>query len=86
MTIQELTAMSLMDVEEASVDKLINIKDVHIDTQKTKSERLLDAIEQLKNPYLFLVNNTVIKIEYTPGAPELESVIANVLLGKGHDA
>ena len=46
------------------LDSLVDIRDVKIDQSKPVEERMKSYVEQIKNPYLFKVGNTVVRVSY----------------------
>ncbi|MCD8188917.1 MAG: hypothetical protein LUD78_01620 [Clostridiales bacterium] len=69
MTLEELKRKS--EVDPATVDRetLVDVKDVHIRTDLNDSERMLDYIQQIKNPYCYLSNGMVVKISFSGKKP-----------------
>lgn len=43
---------------------LVDIRDVQIDRSLPMEERIKSYIEQVKNPYMFKVGNTVVRVSY----------------------
>ena len=43
---------------------LVDIRDVKIDRSLPIEERVKSYVEQVKNPYLFKVGNTVVRVSY----------------------
>ena len=65
-TIKEVVRVTLeemknVDVRTVSRDELVDIRDVHIDPDLPKEERILQFVKQIKNPYCFKVGNVVVK-------------------------
>lgn len=50
-----------MDVQSLDRDVLTDIRDVRIDPDLGKEERIADFIMQIKNPYLFRCGNLVVQ-------------------------
>lgn len=46
------------------LDSLVDLRDVKIDTSKSLDERMKSYVEQIQNPYLFKVGNTVVRVSY----------------------
>ena len=46
------------------LDSLVDIRDVKIDRTQPVEERMKSYVEQIKNPYLFKVGNTVVRVSY----------------------
>lgn len=44
--------------------ELVDIRDVKIDTSLPVEERLKSYVEQIKNPYIFKVGKTVVRVRY----------------------
>lgn len=47
-----------------SDEELVDIRNVHIDPALPVEERVKSYVSQIKNPYLFLVGQTVVRVEY----------------------
>lgn len=45
---------------------LADLRDVHIDTTRTLPERTAAFLRQVRNPYLFKVDDLIIKTVYLP--------------------
>ncbi|MCC8130235.1 MAG: hypothetical protein LUC38_04975 [Oscillospiraceae bacterium] len=46
------------------LDSLIDIRDVRIDRTLPLEERMKSYVEQIKNPYMFKVGDTVVRVSY----------------------
>lgn len=46
------------------LESLVDIRDVKIDRSKPVEERMKSYVEQIKNPYLFKVGNTIVRVSY----------------------
>ena len=46
------------------LDSLVDIRDVRIDRTLPIEERVKSYVEQVKNPYMFKVGNTVVRVSY----------------------
>ena len=71
--------MKLSDVSLGDVDEISSIK---IDRRKPSNERILDFLKKTKNPYIFKVNNTLVRISFSnndrTAADCLTSVLKNL--------
>ena len=54
----KLEEMSRMEYGAANKDELVDIETVHIDPDLPPAERLLNYLEQIKNPYCFRCGDT----------------------------
>ena len=64
MDIQILKDMANIDITTVSRESLIDIKNVTINTDKEKQERILDFFQQIKNPYCFICNGMIVKMNF----------------------
>lgn len=64
MTLTELEEMKKVDPRTVDRSKLVQRKDVKVRSKGTKQERIMDYIEQIKNPYCYLEGKTVVKISF----------------------
>lgn len=48
-----------------NLNDLVDIKDVEINMELTKDERICNFIEQIKNPYLFKCGNIVVECVFS---------------------
>ncbi|MCB6199006.1 hypothetical protein L0P51_16670 [Acetatifactor sp. DFI.5.50] len=46
------------------LDSLVDIRDVKIDRSMSVEDRMKSYVEQIKNPYMFKVGNTVVRVSY----------------------
>ena len=46
------------------LDSLVDIRDVKIDQSLPVEERMKSYVEQIKNPYMFKVGKTVVRVSY----------------------
>ena len=58
MTIEE---MKSVDIRTVRREDLVDIRDVHVDPDLPKEERIRSFVEQIKNPYCFKVGNVIVK-------------------------
>ena len=68
--------MKLEDVTLDDVDELSSIK---IDRRKSSNERILDFLTKVKNPYIFKVNDRLVKIEFCNNDKKVEDYITSVI-------
>ena len=54
----------IKDIKDISLDELVDIQDVKINTKLPKDERIADYIKQIKNPYLYKYKNFKIKVSF----------------------
>ena len=57
--------MQNMDLKDVSLDDVDEISSIKIDKRKSSNERILDFLSKTKNPYIFKVNNKLVKISFS---------------------
>ena len=68
--------MKLSDVSLDDVDEIYSIK---IDRRKSSNERILDFLRKTKNPYIFKVNNTLVRISFSNNDRTADDCLTSVL-------
>ena len=61
------------------LDSLVDIRDVKIDRSQPVEERMKSYVEQIKNPYLFKVCNTVVRVSYANTQATINDNFVNLL-------
>ena len=58
---------------------LVDIRDVKIDRSMSVEDRMKSYVEQIKNPYMFKVGNTVVRVSYTNTQATINDNFVNLL-------
>ncbi|MCD8354137.1 MAG: hypothetical protein LUC47_07500 [Clostridiales bacterium] len=53
-----------VQADSLTQDQLVDIRDVKIDRSLPSEDRVKSFVEQIKNPYLFKVGGTVVKVSF----------------------
>lgn len=61
------------------LDSLVDIRDVKIDRSMSVEDRMKSYVEQIKNPYMFKVGNTVVRVSYANTQATLNDNFVNLL-------
>ena len=61
------------------LDSLVDIRDVRIDRSMSVEERMKSYMEQIKNPYMFKVGNTVVRVSYANTQATINDNFVNLL-------
>ena len=77
MTFQE---MRDIDIRTVNPDILVDIKNVQINTSLPRDERMLDYLEQIKNPYCFKVGKAAVKVSFADTEATVEDCLERYLL------
>ena len=60
---------------------LVDIRDVSIDREQPVSERIKSFVSQVKNPYLFKVGDTVVRVSYANTQATISDNFINMIAG-----
>ncbi len=72
LTQEGISAMREVDVRTVDPDTLRDIRDIKVNTELPKKERILDFIKQIGNPYCYRYGKYVVKVSYTDTNVTLE--------------
>lgn len=61
------------------LDSLVDIRDVKIDRSMSVEDRMKSYVEQIKNPYMFKVGNTVVRVSYANTQATITDNFVNLL-------
>lgn len=61
------------------LDSLVDIRDVKIDRSMSAEDRMKSYVEQIKNPYMFKVGNTVVRVSYANTQATINDNFVNLL-------
>lgn len=78
-----MTLKEMREVNPATVDRstLVQRSSVKVNPKKSKQERIMDYIEQIKNPYCYLEGKTVVKISFAETPRTIEDCVHSYLSG-----
>jgi len=74
-----LEQMKNVDISTVDPAKLVDIREIQIDEQKTREERLRDFVMQVKNPYCFRVGKVAVKLTFPEAGATLEDRLQNLM-------
>ena len=81
-TVEQIKAMQDVDIRSVDPDTLRDIRDVKVNTDLPKSERILDFIRQIGNPYCYRHGKYVVKVSFTDTDVTLEDRMLSYLRSK----
>jgi len=76
----DFEAMRSVDIRTVDPAALTDIRDVKVNTELSKNERILDFIRQVKNPYLYKCGKMVVKVSFAETEATLEDKLESYLL------
>lgn len=59
---------------------LVDIKDVSVDKNLTKEERIAEFIRQIKNPYCFKCGKFTVRAQFSESSVSLEDCLKQILI------
>ena len=75
-----LEQMKNTDVRSVDPAMLVDIRDVSVNTDLPKEERMLDYLGQIKNPYCFKCGKIVVKVSFADTQATIEDRLEKYLL------
>ncbi len=71
----------IRDIKDISLDELVDIQDVKVDINLSREEKIIDYINQIKNPYMYRYKNFKIKVSFddSQNAKTLEECLENYI-------
>lgn len=78
----ELDRLKNMDIEQCEPDQLVDLRSVSIDKSLPVPERISSFVKQIKNPYLFKVDDITVKVEFSSGKSLEDSLLSFLLAEK----
>ncbi len=80
MTAEDHRKFLEMDFSDAKLEELADIGKIRIDRKKSVEERKRQYLNQVKNPYLVKVGDTMVKIRFANNGVSFEDAFENLLL------
>lgn len=74
-TNDDLKKMKNVDIKTVDVESLKDIRDVKIDPDLPREERIKSFLDQIGNPYLFRCNGHVVRVKFAETDRTLEDCL-----------
>lgn len=74
-TPDDLKKMKLVNIEAVDAESLVDIRDVKINPDLSKEERIAQFLNQIGNPYCFRFNGCVVQVSFTETERTLEDCL-----------
>ena len=71
--------MANMQTRQDLLATLVDIRDVKIDRSQPVEDRMKSYVEQIKNPYMFKVGNTIVRVSYSNTQSTIKDNFVNLL-------
>lgn len=72
---QMLADMRQQNIKEVNADDLVDIRTVSVDTSLPSEQRMMNYLEQVKNPYLFRCVDAVVSVRFSAGGTALDGLL-----------
>lgn len=69
-----------MENKQELLDSLVDIRDVKIGRSLPVEERMKSYVEQIKNPYMFKVGKTIVRVSYANTTQTINDNFLNLLM------
>lgn len=79
MTYENLKELQDIDIHTVELETLVDIKDIKIDTNLPKEERIEDFLRQIRNPYCFRCGKLIIKISNMDALEKFEEKLKSYI-------
>lgn len=76
-SINELNTMKNASFQDYGIDDLIDLREVRIDKERPRCQRITDFIHATRNPYIFKVGDVIVKIQCNPDGKSFSDALAN---------
>ena len=78
----EMNCLKNADIKQCEPDQLVDLRSVSIDKSLPVSERMRSFVKQIKNPYLFKVDDITVKVEFSSGKSLEDSLLTFLMAEK----
>ena len=75
----KIIACKKISMNEVDIDKIDDLLEIKISKKKKGNERILEFIKNVSNPYIFKINNKIVKVEFTDNGVSAEESITNIV-------
>lgn len=68
-----------LSLKDVNIDEVDEITDIKVNKRKSRNERILDFLNEVKNPYIFKMNGRLIQIAFADTDRTAEECLTNVI-------
>lgn len=76
---EKLEEMASVDVREADINSLTDLRDIVVDAKKPVSEKMASFAEQTKNVYIHRIGDYVVKVRFREEGPTMNDKMKEYL-------
>jgi len=75
-----LEQMKNIDIRDVDINDLVDIRDVKINKEQNKEERMRDFVKQIGNPYCYRVGKIAVKLNFSDTSETLEDRLESLII------
>ena len=76
---KEIEEMKQLSIKACDKEQLTDLSSVVIDSEKSKEERMLDYLRQVKNPYYFKVGDVAVRLVFEEGGRSFQQCMEELV-------
>ena len=76
---KEIEEMKQLSIKECDKEQLTDLSSIEIDREKSKQERMLDYLRQVKNPYYFKVGDIAVRLVFDEGGRSFQQCMEELV-------
>ena len=76
---EKLKKYENIPLSEIDINEVDEITDIKVSKRKSSKDRILDFLNEVKNPYVFKLNGKLIKISFSETNKTADECLTNVL-------
>lgn len=77
MEYEKLIVLSKQEINLVDKSSLKDIAEIKVDTNLPITDRLVKFLEDIENPYCFLVGSSAVKVEFSSNGQQLQTCLKN---------
>ena len=74
-----IESMKQISIKECDKEQLTDLSSIEIDSRKSKQERVLDYLRQVKNPYYFRVGDVAVRLVFDEGGRSFQQCMEELV-------
>ena len=71
--------MKQISIKECDKEQLVDLLSIAIDVERSKQERMLDYLRQVKNPYYFKVGDVAVRLVFDEGGRSFQECMEELV-------
>ena len=74
-----IESMKHISIKECDKEQLVDLSSIEIDVERSKQERMLDYLRQVKNPYYFKVGDVAVRLVFDEGGRSFQECMEELV-------